>query len=143
MPWACHIRTSYGLMTMDTLSETVAEHLLRPSIHLPQCRCVLVVVQGILVHAQKLIRLGEAVPRPIVLPVDVCVMMAIQLFHGWPHGVQSDKILTHSFPIRFNRCMRILHLDILVTHESPRCQVGPVKLRGAPEILDSLLMLSS
>ncbi len=39
--------------------------------------------------------------------------------------------------------MRILHLDILVTHEGPRRQVGTIELSCTSEVLDGLLMLSA
>ena len=107
---------------------------------------MLVVVQSILVHTQQFIRLRETVPGPVVLSVDVCdadaTMVQSALICGFL-SVLTEGVLTHSLPIRFNSGMGVLHLHILVTHERPRCQVGPVKLRGAPEILDSLLMLSS
>ena len=55
-------------------------------------------------------------------------------------GQLTGVIRTHSLPICFDCCMRVLHLNILVTHESPRCKIGPVELGRAPEVLDSLLV---
>ncbi|SRR6266403_2024789 len=71
-------------------------------------------------HIKELVSLSEPVPCPIILPIHV-----------------------HGTSVRLNRCVRVLHLDILVTHERPGGKVCPIELRSTPEISNSLFMFCS
>ena len=54
----------------------------------------------------------------------------------------GEGALTYSAPVRLDSRMRVLHLDVLVTHQCPCRQVGPVELSSAFEVLNSFLVLS-
>jgi hypothetical protein len=72
------------------------------------------------VHIEEFVGLPEPIPRTVVLPIHV-----------------------YGTAIRFNCCVRILHLNILVAHERPSGEVCPVKLRSTPEVSNGLLMFCS
>lgn len=80
--------------------------------HLPE------VVQGVVGHPEDLVGLAQAVPSPVVPRVDV-----------------------HRPPVGLNRGLWVLHLDILVPHQSPRGEVVPVQLQRPPEVSHGLLVL--
>ena len=71
-------------------------------------------------HIEELVRLSEPVPCPIILPIHV-----------------------YGTSVRFNRSVRVLHLDILVTHERPGGEVRPIELRSTPEVSNGLLVFRS
>jgi len=71
-------------------------------------------------HIEELVSLSEPVPCPIILPVHV-----------------------YGTSVRLNRSVRVLHLDILVTHERPGREVRPVELRSTPEVSNGLFVFCS
>src|SRR5258707_3371155 len=71
-------------------------------------------------HVEELISLSEPIPCSIILPIHV-----------------------HGTSVRLNRCVRVLHLDIFVTHERPGGEVRPIELRSTPEISNGLFVFCS
>jgi hypothetical protein len=71
-------------------------------------------------HIEELVSLSEPVPCPIILPIHV-----------------------YGTSVRLNRSMRVLHLDILVTHERPGGEVRPIELRSTPEVSNGLFVFCS
>jgi hypothetical protein len=39
--------------------------------------------------------------------------------------------------------MRIFHLDVFMSHKSPRCKIGAIKLSGSAEVFYGFLVLRS
>jgi hypothetical protein len=77
-------------------------------------------MQSILMHIEELVSLSEPIPCPIILPIDV-----------------------YGTSVRLNRSVRVLHLDILVTHERPGGKVRPIELRSTPEVSNGLFVFCS
>jgi hypothetical protein len=71
-------------------------------------------------HIEELVSLSEPVPCPIILPVHV-----------------------YGTSVRLNRGVRVLHLDILVTHERPGGEVRPIELRSTLEVSNGLFVFCS
>jgi hypothetical protein len=71
-------------------------------------------------HIEELVSLSEPVPCPIILPIHV-----------------------YGTSVRLNRSVRVLHLDILVTHERPGGEVCPIELRSTPEVSNGLFVFCS
>lgn len=71
-------------------------------------------------HIEEFVSLSEPVPCSIILPIHV-----------------------YSTSIRLNRSVRVLHLDILVTHERPGGEVRPIELCSTPEVSNGLFMFCS
>jgi hypothetical protein len=71
-------------------------------------------------HIEELVSLSEPVPCPIILPIHV-----------------------YGTSVRLNRSVRVLHLDILVTHERPGGEVRPIELRSTLEVSNGLFMFCS
>jgi len=71
-------------------------------------------------HIEELVSLSEPVPCPIILPIHV-----------------------YGTSVRLNRSVRILHLDVLVTHERPGGEVRPIELRSTPEVSNGLFVFCS
>ena len=71
-------------------------------------------------HIEEFISLSEPVPCPIILPVHV-----------------------YGTSVRLDRSVRVLHLDILVTHERPGGEVRPIELRSTPEVSNGFFVFCS
>lgn len=54
---------------------------------------------------------------------------------------QKTRIHTHGSTICFDSGMRIFHFNILVPHQSPCSETGPIKLRRSSEVFDGFLMI--
>mmetsp|Transcript_11012 Transcript_11012/g.25925 ORF Transcript_11012/g.25925 Transcript_11012/m.25925 type:complete len:245 (-) Transcript_11012:721-1455(-) len=78
-----------------------------------------VVEKRVVRHGQDLVRLAEAVPRAVVLGVDV-------------DGVA----------VGIDRRRRVLELDVFVAHECPGGEEVLVELEGTPEVGHRLLVLA-
>jgi len=72
------------------------------------------------VHIEELVGLSEPVPCTVVFPIHV-----------------------HGTAVRFNRRVRVLHLDILVAHERPRGEVRPIELCGTPKVPNGFFVFCS
>jgi hypothetical protein len=101
-----------------TAWRTQHTHRARGPAHAPERGRLLEVVERVLVHVQELVRLPEPVPRAVVLAARV-----------------------DGAAVGLDRRVRVLRLDVLVPEQRPRGEVRPVELRGAPEVLDRLLVL--
>jgi hypothetical protein len=71
-------------------------------------------------HIEELVSLSEPIPCPIVFPIHI-----------------------YGTSVRLNCSVRVLHLDILVTHERPGGEVRPIELRGTPEVSNGLFVFCS
>jgi hypothetical protein len=71
-------------------------------------------------HIEELVSLSEPVPCPIILPIQV-----------------------YGTSVRLNRSVRVLHLNIFVTHERPGGEVRPIELRSTPEVSNGLFVFCS
>ncbi len=71
-------------------------------------------------HVEEFVGLAKPVPCTVILPIHV-----------------------HGPAIRFNRRVRVLHLDILVAHQRPGGEVRPIELRSTPEVSNGLFMFCS
>jgi hypothetical protein len=71
-------------------------------------------------HIEELVSLSEPIPCPIILPIHV-----------------------YSTSVRLNCSVRVLHLDILVTHERPGGEVCPIELRSTSEVSNGLFVFCS
>ena len=82
--------------------------------HIPKSRRVLIIVQCVVMHAQKLVSLTKAIPCPIVLAIDI-----LGTVNSNAKEEDECRPRTNSTSICLNRRMRVLHLHKLVTHERP------------------------
>ena len=71
-------------------------------------------------HIEELVSLSEPIPCPIILPIHV-----------------------YGTSVRLNCSVRVLHLDILVTHERPGGEVCPIELRSTSEVSNGLFVFCS
>lgn len=51
--------------------------------------------------------------------------------------------LTYGSPVGLNRCVWVLHLNVLVAHERPGGQMRRIQLDGTLEVLDRLLVFAT
>ena len=113
---------------------------------------MLIVVQGELAHIQQLVRLSKAVPRPVILPIDV-LPIYIWLVDMRDRNICSRGesgsgllkigVLTDSFSICFDSGMCVLHFYKLMSHEGPSGKIRVIQLCGSLEVLDGAFGLRS
>ena len=108
--------------------------------HSPKSSGMLIVMKSVMVHTQEFVCLAKPIPCSVVFPVYVYHKRA-----GVNDTLHRNKSANHTYstPVGFNSGMWVFHFDVLVTHESPRRKIRPIKLGGSSEILDSFLMLST
>jgi hypothetical protein len=71
-------------------------------------------------HIDEFVSLSKPVPCPVILPIHI-----------------------YGTSVRLNRSVRVLHLDIFVTHERPGGEVRPIELRSTPEVSNGLFVFCS
>lgn len=77
-----------------------------------------VIVECVIIHVLKLIGLAKSIPGPKVLRVNL-----------------------HCTPISFNSSGNILHFEVLMAHESPGCEAGPIEFESLAEVDNGFEML--
>lgn len=77
------------------------------------------VIESIVVHILQLVSLSQPVPGSEILGID---------FDCIPVGLDSAR--------------NILHFEILMAHEGPGCEAGPVQFECLPEIDNSFQMFT-
>jgi len=87
-------------------------------------------------HTKKFICLGQTIPGSVVLLIHVLVQLVTFRIERPSH----NQRLTRRPPVSLDRSVGVFQLDVLVTHQRPSGQIGPVELHCSFEVPDSLLV---
>lgn len=83
----------------------------------PESSGLLIVVESIERFSQQLVSLSQSIPRPIVLPVHILQDHSVS---SQCNEERKGRGLTDSTSITCDRSIRILDLDVFVSHQRPR-----------------------